>query len=257
MTTPPLFTGNARRLAQTGVTEADAERGVKRIERTLSDDGPLTRYELRDRLRVARVPTDGQALVHLLMLACLRGIAVRGPMRNGHHAYVLAHDWIGPPPAIDRDQALAELARRYLRGHVPVDPRDLAKWAGLPLRDGRAGLRAIGAELVERSDDLVALTATGPDDEPRTCLLDQWDPILVGWRSRDLLLADSPHRTSPELHYHPYAYVGGHAVAPWSFRQGVVQLGEPFTRVKRAALDEIRRDAVAVAHFLEPLRSPS
>ena len=42
---------------------------------------------------------------------------------------------------MDRDSALAELARRFLAGHAPADERDLAKWAGLPLRDARAGLR--------------------------------------------------------------------------------------------------------------------
>src|SRR5262249_1323978 len=49
LTTPPLFTGNARRLEQTGVGARAAEKGVALIERAL-DDGPLTRDELRDRL---------------------------------------------------------------------------------------------------------------------------------------------------------------------------------------------------------------
>jgi hypothetical protein len=257
LTTPPLLTGNARRLAQTGVDATSATRAVEHIGSALADAGPLTRYELRDRLRAARVPTDGQALVHLLMLACLRGVAVRGPMRNGHHAYVLAHDWIGAPPDIDRDDALAQLARRYLRGHAPADPRDLAKWAGLPLRDARAGLHEIAAELVEGPGGLVALERAVSVGRPRTCLLDQWDPLLVGWQSRDLLLAHSPHRAAPALHYHPYAYVGGYAVAPWSYRAGVVELGEPFARVARRDLDAIRRDAAAVEHFLAPLRPVS
>src|SRR3954469_9598137 len=78
LTTPPLFTGNARRLAQTGVSPAQADRGVALVERALRD-GPRTREKLRDRLDAAGIPTAGQALVHLLMLACLRGIAVRGP----------------------------------------------------------------------------------------------------------------------------------------------------------------------------------
>ena len=38
LTTPPLFTANARRLAQTGVPADDAERGVAAIERALTDE---------------------------------------------------------------------------------------------------------------------------------------------------------------------------------------------------------------------------
>src|SRR5207237_4824245 len=37
LTTPRLLAGNARRLEQEGVTPADAERGVRTIERSLAD----------------------------------------------------------------------------------------------------------------------------------------------------------------------------------------------------------------------------
>jgi hypothetical protein len=86
LTTPPLARGNARRLVQEGVTPAAAERGVGVIERSLADEGPLTRAQLRERVAAADVPTERQALVHLLVLASLRGIAVRGPMVAGEHA---------------------------------------------------------------------------------------------------------------------------------------------------------------------------
>ena len=127
LTTPQLTTGNARRLRQEGVTEAAADRGVAVVGRSLTNEGPLTRQELRERLRSAGVKTDGQALVHVLMLACLRGVALRGPMAGRDHAYALVHDWLGPLPPVERSTALAELARRFLRGHGPADDRDLAK----------------------------------------------------------------------------------------------------------------------------------
>ncbi len=157
LTTPPLLTSSTRRLRQEGVSEAAAERGVETIERSLAEEGPLTRPQLRERLDSAGVRTEGQALVHVLFLATLRGVAVRGPMAGREHAYALTRDWIGPQPAVDREAALAELARRYLVGHGPADDRDLARWAGLPLRDARAGLAVIAAELVERDDGLLDL----------------------------------------------------------------------------------------------------
>ena len=80
LTTPPLLTSNSRRLRQEGVSTDAAEKGVAVIERALVEEGSLTRPQLRERLDAAGVPTAGQALVHLLFLAALRGIAVRGPM---------------------------------------------------------------------------------------------------------------------------------------------------------------------------------
>jgi hypothetical protein len=250
LTTPPLFTANARRLAQTGVGALEAEKGVALVERALTADGPLTRDELRDRLAAARVPTAGQALVHMLMLACLRGVAVRGPLVDGRHAYVLASEWLPSEQPIDRDRSLAELARRYLAAHAPADDRDLAKWAGLPLRDVRAGLRAIGPRLVARDDGLLELAGDAGRTAPRPCLLDQWDPVLVGWRSRDALLADYPRRDDAAAHYRPFAYVGGRAVATWGLKRGRVEVDAAFAPVSRSAAEELRRDAVDVERFL-------
>jgi hypothetical protein len=59
LTTPRLFAGNARRLAQEGVSPAAAERGVSVIERSLTEDGPLTREQLRERIATAGVRTEG------------------------------------------------------------------------------------------------------------------------------------------------------------------------------------------------------
>jgi hypothetical protein len=163
LTTPQLETGCARRLAQEGIPPAAADRAAGLIERFLSD-GPLTRAQLAGRLQSAGVRTDGQALVFLLFLTSLRGITVRGPMIGKQHAHVLARDWLGAPPAAGPDPgaALGWLARRYLAGHSPATDRDLAKWAGLPLRDARRALREIGGDLDEGEDGLVRL-ARRPD----------------------------------------------------------------------------------------------
>ena len=158
LTTPQLENGCARRLGQEGITPAEADRAAGLIERFLTSDGPLTRAQLAGRLQAAGVRTQGQALVFLLFLTSLRGISVRGPMIGKQHAHVLARDWLGAPPAApDPDADLGWLARRYLAGHAPATDRDLAKWAGLTLRDARRALQGIAAELVEGEDGLLRL----------------------------------------------------------------------------------------------------
>ena len=157
LTTPQLRTGNSRRLAQEGVPPDDAERAVAAVRAALAADGPLVRSQLRERVAAAGVRTEGQALVHILALASIRGLIVRGPAAGGEQAFVLARDWLGaPPPAMGREAALGELARRYLAGHAPAADRDLARWAGIGLRDARLGLARCGA--VQRTDGLAELT---------------------------------------------------------------------------------------------------
>ncbi len=256
LTAPTLLTANARRLAQEGLPPAAAARGVEVIERSLAADGPLTRLQLRERLDNAGVRTEGQALVHLLMLASLRGLIVRGPMVGAHHAFVLVRDWLDPSPPIDRSAALAELARRYLIGHAPADERDLAKWAGLPLRDIRAGLHAIAPLMASRPDGLLALVKSPPAAElPAPRLLGAFDPLLLGWRSREAILG--PHKsliTSNGL-FKPFALVRGRAVASWRIPRGEVVL-EPFARLTRRDTAALAADGEDVVRYLggEPAR---
>ena len=254
LTTPPLRRGNARRLAQEGVPSADADRGVAVIERSLAAEGPLTRAQLRDRIAAAGVRTEGQAIVHVLMLASLRGLIVRGPMAGREHAYALVRDWLGAPPAehalFDRDRALAELAARYLAGHGPATDRDLAKWAGLPLRDAQRGLAAIAGRLADRDDGLAALAGRHSDCPlPPPRLLGAFDPLLLGWASREPIVGPHGRLVAINGLFRPFALVHGRAVGTWSLPGGQVALA-PFAPLSGADAAALAADAADVERFL-------
>lgn len=250
LTTPPLMTSARRRLQREGVSEKDVERAVKTIEKALVDEGPRTRVQLRERLEGAGIPAAGQILIHLLFLVAVRGIAVRGPMVGKEHAYVLVRDWLGEQKPVDRDQALAELARRYLVGHGPADDRDLARWAGLPLRDARAGLAAIAGELEERDDGLLDLAKRPPAQPlPPPRLLGAFDPLLLGWTSRDEVVG--PHKLLVTINgiFKPFALVEGRAVATWRLAGGKVTI-EPLGKVTKKAMAALEEEAQRVLDFL-------
>jgi len=248
LTTPPLMTSSARRLRQEGVSPEAAERGVETIERALADEGPLTRLQLRERLDRADVPTAGQALIHLLFLATLRGIAVRGPMAGKEHAYVLVRDWLGEQKPVDREAALAELARRYLVGHAPASDRDLARWAGLPLRDARAGLAAIASHLVEREDVLLEKKASPPAPVPPPRLLGAYDPVLLGWTSREEIVGPHKLLVTDNGLFRPFAMVRGRAVATWRLAGGKVTI-EHLEEVSEKDAAALEADAARVLEF--------
>jgi hypothetical protein len=250
LTTPPLLTSAARRLRNEGMSPEDGERAVKAIEKALADRGPLTGPQLRERLGAAGVPSAGQTLLNLLFLAAVRGIVVRGPMVGKQHAYVLVRDWLGEQKPVDREAALAELARRYLVGHGPASDRDLARWAGLPLRDARAGLAAIAGELEQREDGLVDLKGRpAPEPLPPPRLLGAFDPLLLGWTSREEVTG--PHTMLVTINgiFRPFALVRGRAVATWRLPRGRVEI-EPLEKVPKKAMEALEADAVDVERFL-------
>ena len=252
LTTPPLLTSSARRLRQVGISEAMQERAMATIERSLAGEGPLTRSQLRERLVAAGVRTANMALVHLFFFAAVRGLFVRGPMVGREHAYILVRDWLGAQPRLDRTAALAELARRYLVGHGPADDRDLARWAGLPLRDARAGLEAIAPQLRQREDGLVDLAALAPERPPalpEPMLLGAFDPLLLGWTSRTEIIG--PHRFLATRNgiFRPFALVNGRAVAAWRFDRGRVAV-EHLEQVPKRAARALELEAAEVERFL-------
>jgi hypothetical protein len=219
LTAPTRIATNRRRLRQEGVPPDDADRAVPTIERALADEGPLTRGELATRLAAAGIRTEGQATHHLLVLAALRGVAVLLPPRNGTQAFVLARDWLGQPGTLDRDASLAELARRYLAGHAPATPTDLARWSGLPLRDTR---RLPAGSLGQP-----------PAGAPPPRLLAAFDPYLLGWKDRSFAV---PAQHARRVHpgggvLRAVVTVGGEAAGTWARRGGRIEI-EPFSPLR-------------------------
>jgi hypothetical protein len=268
LTTPPLWTSCRTRLRQTGVGDK-ADRGVEVVARAL-EDGPRTRAELRDALDSADVPTAGQALIHVLFYAGLRGVCVRGPMRGKEHAFVLTRDWLGPAmgagwtpertspqfvsegvhPAPSRDAFLGELARRYLVGHGPATAADLARWAGITLGDARAGLKKIARRVEDLGDGLLDLRKRDdPAPLPPPRLLGAFDPLLLGWESREAVVGRHKGLVTNNGLFRPFALVKGRAVATWRLPKGKVEI-EHLEAVTRKATKELERDAREVEAYL-------
>ena len=233
LTTPQLATANATRLRQEGVTTAQADRALPIIKRALSH-GPASRAEIRDVLQSKGVPVAGQAVVHLLLKATLAGICVRGPMLGREQAFVLVADWLGKQPRVDRSAALRELGVRYLAAHGPSTDRDLAKWAGIGLRDARLALEGLSPPSYDAP-------------MPGPMLLGPWDELLLGWESRDEVLQGNSSVVTLNGIFKPIALVRGRAVATWTVSTGAL---EPFAPLSAAMTKALEKDYADVQHFL-------
>ncbi len=237
---PAIERWSRRRLEQLGMPPTNQERALRTIARAL-EDGPLTRTEAAARVIDAGVALDSQTRLHVILVAVTSGLAVLGPDRGAQPMLVRREDWIGRPPPFDRDRALAELARRYIRGFGPATDRDFAYWAGLPLRDVRAGLAAISAELdpVRVGDqEMVVLRAASARLPPsgQVRMLGGFDTYVLGYEDRGFATGEEHRGTVSD---------GGGGIYPAIVRDGVVEGG---WRVRRKG-GELRvsfNDAAAI-----------
>jgi hypothetical protein len=129
---PDLAVFTLARLPASGRTRARAEELVERLEAVLAGG------RMRDRDAMAAL-----GIGNSLRYATLTGrLAIRW---EGARAPLV---WIVPPPAITREEALLELARRHLHVFGPTTAAAFAKWAGVGAREAVRGHDELGGELI-------------------------------------------------------------------------------------------------------------
>ena len=241
-------------------------RGIGVIERALRDRQYLTRIELADRLRQARLPMTGQRLAQLVMHAETETVVCSGPRRDRQFTYALVAERAPGAAVLSRDEALSRLCRRYFSSHGPATIRDFVWWSGLTTADAKRGLDITKARR-EEIDGLDYWTA-GSDryEETRNdlaYLLPIYDEYLIAYRDR-MAVPHGPGVIRPDgrtaVTFQHAVIVRGQVAGTWKIgRRGhaidvTLTLLRPVTRVESRALD---RAVARYERFMETSVSPS
>jgi Winged helix DNA-binding domain len=263
---PVFAAAGRRRRVQLGLDDGVCERALAALPAVLGG-GPLSRADLVARLadEGVRIDPDGQAPAHLVAYAAMRGLVCRGPDLGGDQAsYVLLEKWVGKGQAMEPEDALAELARRYLGGHGPAAPEDLAAWSGLPARRARRAFELVAGELRQVELDGRRLWApagapaarTGREGaRPVVRLLGRFDDYLLGWRGRDLVL---DRRFARRVQagggwIHAAVVVDGRVAGTWRARREAGRLDltvEPFGSLPAGTRPGLQAEAADLGRFL-------
>ncbi len=175
--------------------ELDADefrRSRKVIVRSLRGGRQLTRQELKAALQKAGIRTDGvQRLAHIVMQAELDAVICSGARRDNQFTYALLDERVPASPTMSRDDALAELTRRYFRSHGPAQVSDFVWWSGLTTGDARSGLemveRDLNREVIDGKTYWLSRAAAG-EEEPSAYLLGLYDEYLIAYKDRSAAL---------------------------------------------------------------------
>ena len=255
------LTAHAARLKQLRLTERDITRAGELLEPELAG-GPMTRAQCMQILDDAGLKTDGQRGYSLLWSLAHQELICIGPMQGKQQTFVLLDDWAPTSSSTDLsgDEALAELAVRYVASRAPVTDRDLARWAGIRLSDARKGIAAAGDSL--RSTVIDGTTYvfarpkpphSGPAGE---LLLAGFDEYLIGYADRTAMLA-AEHAAAvvPGGNgiFKPMIVMDGQITGVWqrTIRAGSVSITRtPFIAGGADTAAALRPQAERYAHFL-------
>lgn len=165
------------------------------IIRTIEERRSVTKEEIAAAVEEhAGSRMDDHRLSYHLRLSELDGTIVSGNLHPCKATYSLAQQKIKPVQPISRDEALALLACKYFQSHSPATLEDFVWWAGLNVSDCKKGISLLGGNIrmehwKDRCFYVFDACRTRGFRQGRTLLLPPFDEYLVGYKSRDLVLA--------------------------------------------------------------------
>src|SRR6185503_12220201 len=103
----------------------------------------LTRKQLAAVLHSAGITASGLQLGYILMRAELNATICSGALSGKQQTYALLDERVPPVKPIHRDEALAELTRRYFTARGPATVKDYALWSSLTVAEAKRGLEIV------------------------------------------------------------------------------------------------------------------
>lgn len=246
------------RYAQLAIDEAEIEKAGALFETHLTE--PMIRPEVVALLTDAGIDPSGQRAYHLVGHHCMTGLLCQGPLIGRQPSFVLIDHWVPHSLAPSREEAMATVVGRYVRGHGPVTEKDVAGWLRQPLGFTREALALVESRLQqEEVDGQVWLTHVDarPGEGPTGVhLLPQWDELLLGYRSRELTLPPEHVATvvpGRNMLFQPTLVVDGEVAGTWHRaprRSHVVVEVRPFAPLSVTLRRELDRAVAGYGRFL-------
>jgi hypothetical protein len=225
---------------------------ARRLRRRLAD-GTLRRAEIDELLGKGSVWTNGVGM----WLDLVRVPPSGTWKRRRADLYAAAEDWLGPENATP-EQAMEHLVRRYLAGFGPASRKEIANWAGLPVKQispalERLRLRRFRAEDGEELLDLPRTPLPDPETPAPVRFLPVWDATLLAHARRAGILReeDRPRVFSTRTPQSTATFlVDGVVAGTWRYEKGRVRL-EPFGRLDASARRDLGEEAERLAELHE------
>ena len=162
------------------------------IEKALTQRPNLTRNELMEILGHHDIQASDIRAAHLMFHAELTGLVCSGIRKGKQLTYALLDTRTPLTKPLHRDEALAELAKRYFQSHSPATVKDFAWWSGLTLTDARKGIDNIKDQLeilaIEKTNYYVFSTKTSKIATKDIVLLPAFDEYMVSYTDRSAAL---------------------------------------------------------------------
>lgn len=231
--TPRVIARSLARCRQLELDDVVFTRSRKLFEKALRDGKQLSRGAMYQVLHEAGISTQQARGLHILGRLAQDGLICFGPRLGKQPTFVLLDQWVHSAKGLDREAALAELARRYFTSHGPATVHDFAWWSGLTVTDAKSGIALAKPKLTEERiyGQVYWLASSGPikrHSRSAAHLLPAFDEYTVAYKDRSMLVDSAPGKLPDPARsiLGPAILINGKVVGTWkrTFEQKSVVL---------------------------------
>jgi len=259
--TPRVVANNAQRIhRQFGLDEATFARCKDLFVRALEGGKQLTRNATYEVLEAGGISTASGRGLHILGRLAQDGLICFAGRVGKQQTFALLDEWAPKAKRMVRDEALAEIARRYFTSHGPATLQDFAWWSGLTTADAKAGLEMAKRFLAQEVSDgqtywLASSMPAAKDSPPTAYLLPAFDEYTVAYKDRSAVL--DPKYTkqvnSGNGIFYPTIVVDGQVAGTWKRtikKDKLLITPSLFAKLKRAETRAFAEAANRYGEFL-------
>jgi hypothetical protein len=248
--------GSANR--QLGLDDKIIGKSMEIIGTTLEGNNHQTRDALMKRLNEAGIETHSFRGLHIMLHAECVALVCNGIRSGKDHTYALMSERIANAKTLTKEEALAELAKRYFTSHGPATIRDFTWWSGLPAADSRTALELVKKEMTSVEHDGLAYWFFDHGIEikiPKTLLLPAFDEYLIAYKDRSASIRQehAPHAFTTNGIFKPLIVTDGQVGGTWkrTIKKDKVII-EPnfFGKATKADRNEFAREAEKYGAFI-------
>jgi len=248
------------RQAELGLSETIVTKSFSVMEKVMTGDNHITREQLHTELGKVKIPTDENRLSHLMIAAELNGLVCSGAAQGNRQTYALLEERVKKKKKFTKEEALAELAKRYFLSHGPATIVDFAWWSGLAITDARKGLELVKSNFYSETIDSETYwfsdtIKSTKKNKQQVYLLPAFDEFLISYKKRTASLPAEHHVKAVSFNgiFYPTIVINGKVTGLWkrTIKKDKVLIETSFFSAHdKATKDLIEKRAQAFGYFL-------
>ncbi|MEP7337999.1 MAG: winged helix DNA-binding domain-containing protein [Acidobacteriota bacterium] len=257
-----MITRNQRRLEKDFELDAAAlTRCQKLLVRALEGGKQVSRPAMYQVLEAGKISTSNGRGLQILSHLALNQVLCFGKREGKQPTFTLLEEWAPTAKTMERDAALAEIARRYFTSHGPATLQDFIWWSGLAAAEAREGLELAKPHLVQeviggQTYWLAPSTLVTKDASPTAYLLPAYDEYTVAYKDRSAVLNPVYARQASTGNgiFNPIIVVDGQVAGTWKRmlkKDTLVITPSPFAKLTKAESRAIAAAASRYGKFLD------